>query len=70
MLFLNEGKFQICMCFFLSECKVGLFGENCAKFCGHCSGYKACDHVTGQCLSGCEPGYIGEDCLKSQYITA
>lgn len=52
--------------FSLSECDDGLFGENCAKFCGHCSGYKTCDHVTGICLNGCQPGYMGEDCLKSR----
>lgn len=67
MLFLNEwGIPNFYVFFFSSECNDGLFGENCTKFCGHCSGLKACHHETGICFKGCEPGYMGKGCRKGR----
>ncbi|XP_046566122.1 protein draper-like [Haliotis rubra] len=43
-------------------CSDGWFGEDCDKQC-HCFvNTEICDKITGQCLSGCAPGYMGTDC--------
>ncbi|XP_046563504.1 protein draper-like, partial [Haliotis rubra] len=43
-------------------CSDGWFDEDCDKQC-HCSlNTEVCDKITGQCLSGCAPGYMGPDC--------
>ncbi|XP_046551928.1 multiple epidermal growth factor-like domains protein 10, partial [Haliotis rubra] len=43
-------------------CSDGWFGEDCDKQC-HCSlNTEVCDKITGQCVSGCSPGYMGTDC--------
>ncbi|XP_046561539.1 platelet endothelial aggregation receptor 1-like isoform X2 [Haliotis rubra] len=43
-------------------CSDGWFGEDCEIQC-HCSlNTEVCNKITGQCLSGCAPGYMGTDC--------
>ncbi|XP_046552770.1 receptor-type tyrosine-protein phosphatase mu-like isoform X6 [Haliotis rubra] len=66
---LTGNNLQIQTRSFLTLCEVqifvcsdGWFGEDCDKQC-HCSqNTEVCDKITGQCLSGCAPGYMGTDC--------
>lgn len=41
-------------------CSVGYFGQNCTDKCN--SSCKGCNHITGVCDSGCQPGWIGDFC--------
>lgn len=43
------------------QCTKGTFGQGCAEEC-HCYGEAACDHVTGECPSGCQEGFKGSAC--------
>lgn len=56
--------------FFLSflECSAGYYGENCSVSCGHCLNKTACDHITGICIQGCEPGYQAVNCTQGKTI--
>ncbi|XP_046566124.1 uncharacterized protein LOC124274790 [Haliotis rubra] len=48
-------------------CSDGWFGEDCDKQC-HCTqNTEVCDKITGQCLRGCAPGYMGPDCQTDGY---
>lgn len=52
---------------FYSECPCGRFGNGCLERCSrHCIDNEPCDHISGECPSGCEDGYIGMDCTKSK----
>nr|XP_022310759.1 cell death abnormality protein 1-like [Crassostrea virginica] len=42
-------------------CDVNTYGVDC-KRCGNCSGGAQCDHVTGTCPNGCDPGMYGDEC--------
>nr|XP_022304879.1 multiple epidermal growth factor-like domains protein 10 isoform X2 [Crassostrea virginica] len=42
-------------------CDVYTYGLDC-KRCGNCSGGVQCDHVTGTCPNGCDPGMNGDEC--------
>nr|XP_022303346.1 protein jagged-1-like [Crassostrea virginica] len=42
-------------------CDVYTYGVDC-KRCGNCSGGVQCDHVTGTCPHGCDPGMRGDKC--------
>lgn len=46
---------------------MGYYGEQCNSICGHCLNNSACDHDTGVCEQGCEPGYEGEKCIKGMW---
>ena len=35
---------------------------DCKFKCGRCRDGMACHHVTGRCVSGCEPGFTGQNC--------
>lgn len=48
----------------LSECPFGYYGENCSNGCGNCLNNSTCDHLTGACTKGCEPGYKEPKCTK------
>ncbi|XP_048244185.1 uncharacterized protein LOC124125214 [Haliotis rufescens] len=45
-------------------CSNGIYGQKCSNYCTDrkCEGGSPCDHVRGTCVSGCEPGWIDEDC--------
>lgn len=43
--------------FMFPECENGTYGENCNKPCGHCNSDLPCNHIDGNCLTGCLPGY-------------
>ncbi|XP_062620887.1 multiple epidermal growth factor-like domains protein 10 [Saccostrea cucullata] len=42
----------------------GTYGVECRFKCGQCRDGVACHHVSGTCVSGCEPGYTGQACNK------
>lgn len=49
--------------FISPACPNGLFGQDCSEKCsGTCSG---CNHVSGVCDSGCNPGWMGHSCNQS-----
>nr|XP_022303343.1 multiple epidermal growth factor-like domains protein 11 isoform X4 [Crassostrea virginica] len=50
-------------------CDVYTYGVDCKK-CGNCSGGVQCDHVTGTCPHGCEPGMRGDKCDLEQNFLA
>lgn len=50
-----------------TDCPSGLFGENCANFCGYCLNGEACDPVSGKCPgSKCEAGWEGPMCKQGK----
>lgn len=53
------------MVFFFLECEFGLFGVNCSFGCGYCLKNKFCYFEIGVCFEGCELGYRGNNCKKS-----
>ena len=54
------------------ECEAGKYGPGCAGTCNvHCGGTgNPCDHVTGSCSNGCDPGYIkpSEKCAQRKFL--
>ena len=47
----------------LTECAVGLFGNNCSKNCSlTCGNPGVCHKVTGHCNGRCLPGWEGDMC--------
>ena len=49
-----------------TACSQGTFGKECNATCGNCLG--ECDHISGTCLNGCAPGYIGPLCRTRKYL--
>lgn len=57
-----NGKFTF---IYLTECSEGRYGVNCSQECsGHCKDNIICEHVTGQCVKGCNAGWKGSPCDK------
>jgi hypothetical protein len=58
----------------LSDCPKGKYGLSCKKTCSsrNCEGTSAsCHGLTGKCVHGCKPGWIGMDCSeKGMFIAA
>lgn len=58
--------------FFVSVgCPFGHFGSVCKESCNtHCLRKSdiLCDHIGGECLNGCEDGYIGTHCNDCKKI--
>ena len=52
--------------YFQKVCSQGTFGKECNATCGNCFG--ECDRISGICLNGCAPGYIGLLCKKRKYL--
>lgn len=51
---------------FIAECQLGSYGTDCRGVCSvNCFHASRCDKVTGQCYSGCKPGWTGNKCDKS-----
>ena len=44
------------------ECSNDTYGNNCTGVCGSCFEDMSCDHVTGECVSGCDAGWNGPLC--------
>lgn len=40
-----------------TECKAGEYGKACHESCGACLNSTVCNHITGICELGCEPGW-------------
>jgi hypothetical protein len=61
--------FYLCWYFstVLKECDNRKHGQDCQYDCGKCKSMKHCHHVSGACLSGCEPGFKGEKCVERKY---
>lgn len=49
----------------LIECDAGTFGTNCSGTCGHCHKGQSFDKEMGACPKGCDSGYEGIYCNKS-----
>ena len=47
--------------FFVTGCNVYTYGSDCIH-CGNCSDGVQCNHVTGTCPNGCDPGIYGDKC--------
>ena len=60
--------------YLIPECDRGQWGPGCSQSCNSLCLSGSCDHVTGQCRKGCEPGYQepncteGERCCKNQIV--
>ncbi|XP_071087460.1 uncharacterized protein [Haliotis cracherodii] len=48
-------------------CSNDSYGQNCSHSCTDrkCAGDSPCDHIRGTCVSGCAPGWMGEDCREA-----
>lgn len=44
------------------DCLSGLYGKECDLNCSQFCHGKACYQITGECINGCEDGYIGGLC--------
>lgn len=44
------------------ECDAGTYGERCNETCGNCLDNAICNHVDGNCSTGCAAGYQGILC--------
>lgn len=47
---------------FFVECIVGLYGKECTLNCSQFCHKKSCYQTTGECVNGCEDGYLGGLC--------
>lgn len=51
--------------FYFVECENGTYGYNCVNNCsGHCLNDSFCNIQTGNCDSGCTPGYSKNNCSE------
>lgn len=52
-----------------TECSLGWYGDGCKSRCaGHCIENSPCNHVKGQCNSGCAAGWMGNQCNLRKHI--
>ena len=51
---------------YVTGCDVYTYGLDW-KRCGNCSGGVQCDHVTGTCPNGCDPGMNGDECDRGNF---
>lgn len=68
----NISIFVTCSCIYIinwSECSDGYYGEECSSSCGRCLNDSACQHITGVCDQGCEPGYQTPNCTQGILVT-
>lgn len=56
-------------CFLLIECISGMYGKECKLKCSQFCHGKSCYQISGECVNGCEDGYIGGLC-KTRKISA
>lgn len=51
-------------------CASGYYGHNCSSKCSqNCNVTNICDRITGECDGGCKPGWIGNTCDQSKYVS-
>ena len=41
----------------------------CSQTCGRCHRSEQCDHLTGHCPNGCDPGRFGEKCVNGNSLS-
>nr|XP_022312496.1 uncharacterized protein LOC111117633 [Crassostrea virginica] len=73
----QNGACQSCASGFKGEkcdqkCGNGTYGVNCSEDCGACLNDTDCNHVTGECPSGCEQGWkktekCDKGCIDGRY---
>lgn len=51
-------------CWTTVECMGNTYGMECSQTCGKCHRGEQCNHVTGICPNGCDPGMFGEKCVN------
>ena len=44
------------------------YGQGCKGSCGECRKGVQCNHETGICPGGCDPGVLGEKCDEGVYV--
>ena len=53
-----------------TECPHGFFGDQCLKICSkYCSNNLKCNHISGDCFSGCKDGYLGRNCSEGKHLS-
>ena len=63
-----SGFYKISFCFVnWTVCPNGNFGHQCEDDC-HCLNSEICDKDSGNCYSGCAPGWTGDNCQQSKAI--
>lgn len=50
-------KYFIDISLFPEACGTGKYGKGCSQNCGACLKSTVCNHITGSCELGCEPGW-------------
>ncbi|KAL3880675.1 hypothetical protein ACJMK2_032897 [Sinanodonta woodiana] len=58
----NKDILTICEVEVHGECLDGVYSEFCNITCGYCYKGLPCKKDTGECLEGCDPGWIGQLC--------
>ena len=53
---------------YIVECVNGFYGKNCEEICSTNCNSKSCDPKTGQCVGGCQEGWIGSECDTSKEL--
>lgn len=52
------------------ECDDGKYGYDCVNTCSrNCLDGVICDKEAGTCFSGCNPGYMYDNCSKGKFRT-
>lgn len=52
-----------------SGCPYRRYGDKCEHVCSeNCLGQGQCDLISGNCLSGCSNGWVGEKCDQGTHI--
>lgn len=54
-------KYFIDISLFPEACETGKYGKGCSQNCGACLNSTVCNHITGYCGLGCEPGWQKTD---------
>ena len=59
--------FSLLLCFLITACDKGTFGEGCRSTC-HCLSGAICHNVNGQCPRGdCDAGWKPGTCSEGKY---
>lgn len=64
----NHTKHQRINQSYIVECVKGFYGKNCEEICSTNCNSKSCDPITGQCVGGCQEGWIGSECDTSKEL--
>lgn len=72
----SKMKYTVMLCFLqlftfyiVSGCPYRRYGDNCDHVCSeNCLGQGQCDLISGNCLSGCSDGWVGEQCYQGTHM--